>query len=132
MNTLIFKKKGNYYQEELECHGNYYTTKNQDLYLSMIADIFNDGSEWTRAVKDSLLDQNSSGISGNVTDVTIENNKVIIEPSAYITPNSNFSIEIDKQDLLNLINKWQELVARECKEIIFTRLEDGIVTLSGK
>jgi len=126
MSTLTFKNFDGYYWPG----GN---SEKIDGYLLTLADIFKEGSGWTEVVKNNLLDQDSSGINGNASEVIIEaNNKVIIQPSSYIKNAEECAIEIDKQDLLNLINKWQELVAKECKEIIFTRHEDGSVTLSDK
>jgi len=121
MSFLIFKYNDGYYEED----------KSDDSYLTMLSEVFDEGSYWTNAIRHALQNPISEGATGNKTDVTIKGDKVIIEPLFAENP-QEYAIEIDRQVLFDLINKWQELVAKKCQEITFTRHEDGSITLSGK
>jgi len=133
MSKLIFKYIDGYYQEELERDGIGYKQKSTDAYLSMLAYIFNAGPDWLNGVKRNLLNPLSTGLCNDMTYIKIKKNIVIIDfHPVFYSGYKDCSIEIDKQILLDLINKWQELVAQKCKEITFHRHNDGMVTLSGK
>lgn len=99
-------------------------------YLGMLSGIFDEGSSWTKAVKRHLADPDSRGITGDMIDITIKDNKVIIAAEHVDDPEEN-AIEIDKQDLLDIINKWEELKAQNCQRITFTRHEDGTIAVAG-
>ena len=98
-----------------------------------MADVFNEGSSWTNGVQRNLLDPASGGITGNQIEVLIEQNKIIIQPQfEFADDPDEYAIEIDRNVLLQLINEWQELVAKKCQEITFTRHKDGSITLAGR
>jgi len=102
-------------------------------YLKMLMRIFNEDSSWTSMIKTELMNPKSSGIYNNQTCVKIIEDTVTIKPRHNLNDTlEDFSIEIDKNVLLDLINKWEELTANECQRITFTRHEDGTITLSGE
>ncbi|MDR3550120.1 MAG: hypothetical protein P4L31_01805 [Candidatus Babeliales bacterium] len=102
-------------------------------YLGMLTGIFDEGYSWTDAVKGELLDPHSTGICNDMIYITIKNNKVTIDsqPDMDNSPEDN-AIEINRQILLAIINKWNELDAKGYQQITFTRHEDGSITLTGK
>lgn len=112
-------------------HGSYDLDFCNDTYLDKIAEIFDDGSSWTNWVKEELLNPESEGITGNKADVTIENNKVIIQPLFGDNP-EEYAIEIDRNLLLNLIDQWQQLVNKDVPEIYIVRHENGSIEIVDK
>lgn len=110
--------------------GFYQESFRNDDYLSMLVDIFTDGGSFEECIQKELIKPDGKGCTGNKTDVTIKANKVIIEPLFTENP-EKWSIEIDKDVLLTLISKWQELVQKDAQEITFTRHEDDNITIEG-
>lgn len=101
-------------------------------YLMMIISIFDEGGGWTKTVKRELLNPQSQGITGNRVEVDIQQNKVVIRDVCFDDDDTeDNAIEIDRQVLLDLINQWQDLVQKEAQEIVFTRHDDGSITVTG-
>lgn len=120
MNKLTFKFSDGYYRQA-PC---------RDQYLEMLSGIFDEGRGWLESVKERLFIPSSRGIVGNKDEVIIDGDKITIQPQFTDTP-EEWAIEIDKKVLLDLINKWQELVQKDAREITFTRHEDGSITITG-
>lgn len=120
MNKLIFIFSDGYYRKQ----------QHKAQYLGMLSYIFDDGSYWVEAVKQELLKSNSPGVTGNKTDVTFKGDEIKIEP-LYAECPEDYAIKIDRNVLLRLIDEWQDLTKKRTKEIVFTRHEDGTVTISG-
>lgn len=120
MNYLKFIYEYNFYHAE-SC---------SDSYLNMLSEVFDEGANWIQSIQKELLKLDSQGITGNKTDVTIKGSKVIIEPLFTETP-KKWTVEIDRDVLLALIAKWQELAQKNAQEITFTHHEDGNITIEG-
>lgn len=102
----------------------YRQTECDDEYLEMLALIFNDGNGWTNAVKDILQDPNETGIFGNMSRIRKQGISIEISYNFGDEFDEDY-IEIDRQVLLDLINKWQELVQKKVPEIYIIRHDDN-------
>lgn len=120
MNKLIFIFNNGYYRKQ----------RYQDEYLGMLSYIFDDGSYWVEAVRQELLDSEGRGLFGNKSRVKIKGDIVTIQP-LYAECPEDYAIQIDRNVLLRLINEWNELTEKRTKEIVFTRHDDGSITISG-
>jgi len=104
----------------------------RESYLGMLIGIFDDGYCWTNVVKKHLKNPDSEGITGEMIDIIIDRDRVIIQPQEDMVENpEELAIEIDRQQLIDIINKWDELTTQNYRRITFTRHEDGSITLSG-
>lgn len=110
--------------------GYYMKQRYKDEYLGMLSYIFEDGSGWFEGVKRNLLNPNSKGVTGNRSDVTIKGDVVTIQP-LYGDDAEDYAIQINRHVLLELIDKWKMLYEKEANEIVFTRHDDGTITISG-
>ena len=121
-----------YYKLE-KCDGFYWPLSYNDEYLSMLVAIFTDGGSLDMVVKRELLNPEGRGATGNLTDVTIKGNTVIIQPAMFDVTDEpeEYAIEIDRDVLLDLINQWEDLKKKKAKEITFYRDEHNKITVEG-
>ncbi|GAB4456745.1 MAG: hypothetical protein OHK0036_20490 [Bacteroidia bacterium] len=111
----------NYLFLKIKKKGRFFDIESNDNYLSMLFDIFDDGSWLEEGVKRELLNPSSRGITGNKTSIYIEGEKIIISP--LFSPNPDeYAITIDRTKLLNLIDRWQEIMKLNPDEILFKRI----------
>lgn len=106
-----------------------YDSYSSDNYLEMVCSIFDDGSYWTECTKKALLDPQSPGLFGNLVEFDIIDDVVRISPTLVDDP-EEYTIEIDRQVLLNLIEKWQELATKKVPTIYFIRYENGTIEVT--
>jgi hypothetical protein len=106
-----------------------YNANSSDNYLEMICNIFDDSFAWTKGVKEMLLDHESEGLIGNKTDIEKINNIIKISP-LYADNPEEYAIEIDRNQLLDLINKWELLANQKTPEIYLVRHEDGSIDMT--
>jgi len=112
--------------------GVYYKKKWTSEYLSFLSEIFLDGSSLERDIRERLLTPNSKGITGNATVVVFEGQKVIINPAYFEDecPEDEI-IEIDRNVLLRLIDRWLEVIKSRPTFIILTLEDDGEISVTG-
>jgi hypothetical protein len=121
LKTSIFKYDNNYYLK-MQC---------DDKYLNRLTDVFDDSPFWIECLMKRLLDPLSKGVTGNRIRVKKrENDKVYIEFIFADNPEES-AIEIDRQILIDLINQWKDLLRKKPQEVIFTRHDDGTITIAG-
>ncbi len=118
--NMKFGPSGRYSIEQLPLQDNNKSTKIS--YLKKLTGIFSDGYAWMKVVEDELL-KNNFGITGNWIDVIIQNDKVTIELDEE-------EIEIDRQVLIDIIKKFDQLWKKNCPRITFTRYEDGTIDVT--
>lgn len=117
-NTLIF-----------QCvDGDYKRMPSQDEYLSILSEIFLYVLE---DAHEALLNPLSHGMEKGSVVLTIKGNKVTIKIDDFGTAKKDLSIEIDRNALLGLIDQWYKLSENDARKIIFTRHDDGSVTMAG-
>ena len=118
--VLIEYSEGLYYKEK-------YTSK----YLSLLSEIFLDCS-FEKSILKRLLTPNSKGITGNATVVVFEGEKVIINPAYFEDecPEDEI-IDIDRNFLLRLINRWLEVIKSRPTFITLTLEDDGEISVTG-
>ena len=104
-----------------------------DGYLSMLTGIFTDVSTFDEDVKKALIAPNKTRVAGNLTDMIIKENKVIIQPAILDLTDEpeEYAIEIDRDVLLDLINQWEDLKKKKAKEITFYRDDNNKITVEG-
>jgi len=103
----------------------YFYEFSNDESLSILVSPFVDGALRMRNIKKELLDPQSRGISGNKTDILIEEDFVTIGP----TPPSEYDedyITIERKLFLRLVNTWEKLVNLNVQEIIIEKINDEI------
>lgn len=91
-----------------------------DLYLSMLSQVFTPTQEWTRMVEQALYDPYNKSIIYQDNKMVIEGQCVTIQCTHYYKP-EQYIITISKADLLNLIEQWYELTARGVNFIIIKK-----------
>lgn len=102
-----------------------------DKYLNMLADVFEDGSFWLECLMKELYDPSSRGIAGNRIRVKKKENDIVYVEPLFTDNPEEWAIEIDRQVLLDLINQWKDLLRKRPQEIIFTRHDNGTITIAG-
>ena len=70
---------------------------------------------------DSLSDINSTGITGELTYLDIENNRATIQ---YQFDDEEKTLTIDRAHLLELVKKWRELCEQNVPGIVISREGD--------
>jgi len=101
-----------------------------DEYLELLSDIFLDRSDLEKTIKKRLFISGSSGAGGNRTDVTFEGNVVIIAPM-WEENGQDYSISVDRDVLLRLIDRWEQVI-KDTPEFITLTLEgDGEISVVG-
>ncbi len=101
--------------------GDYFYTESNDDYLPTLFDIFEEKGSFLKRLKEELLKTLSRGYTGNRTSVDVEGEKVIISP-LFVDDPDEFAITIDRVKLLNLIDRWQEIIKLNPDEILFKRI----------
>ncbi|GAB4455103.1 MAG: hypothetical protein OHK0036_18770 [Bacteroidia bacterium] len=117
MNSLLLKAKK---------RNSFFYVESNDDYLSMLFHIFNETGFFLDGFKRQLLNPLSRGYTGNETSVIIKEEKVTIRLSMIFDNYDEYAITIDRTKLLNLIDKWQEIIKIKPDEIIFKRIDDSI------
>ena len=78
---------------------------------------------WARdLLRENIMGPEARGCSGNCSDVEIKGERAIV--SYQFTPEDREEIdilEVDRNHLVEIINKWQDLSDRDAKEIIVRR-----------
>lgn len=105
--------------------GRYYIEQDNDLYLVMLGDLFEEDQYVINYVKKDLINPLGRGITGNKMDITIEGTNVVISP-LYGANADEYAITIDRITLLNVIIQWQELIKENPDEIIIKRVNNII------
>jgi len=121
MTYYKFKLINGYYWED---------TQSDDFYLNELSNhIFDESKGWVQSVKRTLLDPQRHGILGNKSEVHKIDNTIQIMSQFGDNP-EEYAIEIDRDVLLKLIDKWQELYDKDSPEIYFIRHEDGTIEVT--
>ena len=107
--------------------GSYYrSTYSYDKLIDALPLLFTDGGSGVEWIQRHLLNPESRGISGSLTEVVIKGQTVVLEPK-FIDDEEEFdklTVEIDRDVLLRLTNEWQDLVMKDAPEIFIGR-KDG-------
>lgn len=129
---LIYKKletKKNYIL--IEKIDGFYCKKNDSAnkVIQALRRLFDDAGPGVKWLLRHLNDPKSRGICGSLTEVSLYDNKVILQPSRTLEENpEDFSIEIDRDILIQLATDWQNLVRKEVPEIfIFCKNDEYFV-----
>ncbi len=113
---------------KLILYRNHYRKDNyNDKKFPILASFFTDGGTNMNSVKEELLNVHSKGLTRNYTDMTIQGNEVIISP--LFAPEEDvdqYSIKVNRNNLLKLIDQWEDLVNRNVPEIIFVQQDNTI------
>ena len=111
----------------LELFGKSYHKSNDcsDELIDMLCMVFTDHGPNGDWVLRDLLDPDSRGVVGSKTNISIEGEKVTLEPSTTIVDNpEDYAVEIDRKVLIKLTNEWQALVDQDAPNI-YIYYKDG-------
>jgi hypothetical protein len=93
--------------------------------IDMLSMVFTDHGPNGDWVLRYLLDPDSRGVVGSKTSITIEGEKVTLEPSTTMVDNpEDYAVEIDRKVLIRLTNEWQALVDQGAPNI-YIYYKDG-------
>ena len=120
-----YEKKKNYIRLEKK-KGIYFRKNKAERLLEVLAILFTDGGYGVLWFKDELLNSESRGIYGELTHVSIQGKKVVLEPTLTDDPEEieEYTIEIDRNVLLRLTSEWEDLTKKNAPEIFIAR-KDG-------
>lgn len=107
---------------------NFYHRANvtKDKLIARLEILFNETGPRVKWFLDELLDPQGRGLFGEQTRIKIKGDKVSLEPSRMMQTGGpeDAPIELDRDVLIRLTTKWQELVQKGVPEI-FIYQKDG-------
>lgn len=111
----------------------YRARERNDDYLFMLAAIFDDARYFVDTLHERLLDSHSKGVTGNLCRVVkVEDNKVHISFEFDDVENGADFIEIDRNVLIGLIEKWKKIIVNVPPEIYIYQKGDGPIEIADK
>lgn len=114
--TLLKEDRGFYYKEndaEDDCI---------DTLVTLLTD-HGVGAEWLLR---ELLEPQSKGIIGSLTDISLYGDRVVLRPSTTVEKNpEDYEIEIERDELIILVLEWRILVAKKAPAIFIYGQENS-------
>jgi len=101
--------------------------------LSSIVEIFLDGCSLWEYIRTRLHTPGSRGVTGNGVEVIFEGTQVIIGPIWFegLQDPEEYAVAIDRDVLLRLIDRWEEVIKDRPEFITFTIEDDGEISVVG-
>lgn len=101
---LLQKNQGSYSQR------NYCT----DQFIDNLSLLFDDHKTIITWILDTQLSPTNKGLTGSLSDITINGNTIILQPSSTMADDpEEYATEVNRNELIRLAREWQELVDKK-------------------
>jgi hypothetical protein len=99
-----------------------------DDLLSSLWSVLDEGKHYMNQIKKQIFNNKVGKFPGNSSLVILEKEKAYIQP-LYGEDADEYRLEMEKDNLLEVLNEWEELMKKQPQEIILMINKKGLVTI---